>query len=87
MTAAPFCVDGRGCVTLALFLLAAAELGLLAWHPDLENNKLFFAVMSATFSGGVLLAANYYLGSSKDSSAKTATIADMAVAAATKDDA
>lgn len=74
-------IDARGWVTIGLFALGFAELGMLGYCPSLEDNKLFAAIMASTWSGGILAAASYYLGSSKDSSAKTDTIANMAVKA------
>lgn len=70
--------DTQGWVILGIFALAFAELAMIGTQPALAENKLFFALSTATWTGGVLLVATFFFGSSKGSAAKDDTIAVMA---------
>lgn len=70
--------DAKGFVIFAIFALAFTELAMIGFQPALAENKLFFALSTATWTGGVLLVATFFFGSSSGSAAKDATIATMA---------
>lgn len=71
-------MDAQGWVIVGIFALAFAELGMIGLLPAIAENKLFFALATATWTGGVLLVATFFFGSSKGSAAKDDTIAAMA---------
>ena len=72
-----FVPDAQGWVIVGIFALAFTELAMIGFQPALAENKLFFALSTATWTGGVLLVATFFFGSSKGSSAKDATIATL----------
>lgn len=65
----------RGWVTIGLFILTFFVIALLALNPALANVQLFATVVTLLVgAGGLLAAVSFYLGSSKSSSDKDATI-------------
>lgn len=67
--------DTRGWVVIGLFLLSAYVITLLALNPHLAEVQLFDTLATAVVgAGGLLAAVGYYVGSSKSSTDKDATI-------------
>jgi hypothetical protein len=56
--------DARGWAAIGLFAMAIFELLALALHPQLGAVDLFKTLSQGTFTGGLLLVASYYFGSS-----------------------
>lgn len=67
--------DTRGWVVIGLFLLTFYVITLIALNPALANVQLFATIATLLIgAGGLLAAVSFYLGSSKSSSDKDATI-------------
>ncbi len=56
--------DARQWVAIGLFALAVFEILSMTLHPQLAAVDLFKTLAQATWTGGLLLVASYYFGSS-----------------------
>lgn len=70
--------DTRGWLVIGLFALTFFIFAIIAVHLDMTDlRQLFVVLATAVVSGGLGSAVGFYLGSSKGSSDKDATIAAM----------
>lgn len=63
-------MTSRGWFGAAIFVLCGVELILRALIPVLAKDETFNSIMSSSFTGGTILVASYYFGSSKDGTPK-----------------
>jgi len=56
--------DQRGWTAIGLFVLVGLGVALMALNPELAKTDLFKTVFTSLVTGGVLLVASYYFGSS-----------------------
>jgi hypothetical protein len=76
---ATYIPTARTWVAIGMFGLCGYALKLLSDTPTLGENKLFFGIVTAIFTSGLIGGVvAFYLGSSKSSEQKDATIATMA---------
>lgn len=67
--------DTRGFIVLGLFLLVGLVIVLIAINPNLASVQLFGTIATAIVTGGLVVAINFYFGSSKSSGDKDAVLA------------